>query len=96
MAKDKLSKYLKIIAICCILIGLYPSAKGEGKVVEEQRIEIMEFRLGLVFDPLCKYSHYKDANGAVNSKVEFGFLSWSSLSLLLGIILLRYRKRNLL
>ena len=95
MTKDKLSKYLFIAAICCLLIGLYPSAKGAGIKEDGQYIYKMEFRLGLVFDPLCKYSHYEYDNGVVNSKMEFGFVSWSSLSLLLGIILLRYRKRNL-
>jgi hypothetical protein len=94
MTKDKLSKYLFIVAMCCIFAGSYPAAKGEGRRIENQPVYIMEFSLGLVFDPLCKYSHYQYKNYTVNTKVAFGLISWSSLLILLGIILLGYRKNR--
>ncbi len=71
MAKGKLSKHLLIAAMCCILLGLYPFAKGEGKRMEDQQIYTMEFSLGLVFDSLWKYSHHTDEN-AVSNFTDWG------------------------
>lgn len=83
-----------MIAICCILAGSYPTVKGEGRRVENQAIYAIEFSLGFVFDPLYKYSRDQNENDIVNTKVEFRLISWSSLSVLLGIILLGYRKNR--
>lgn len=85
--QEKAPKYLFNVSMACFLIGLFPILRRSG-TADYSKVELS---LGLL-SPLFKYIRYNYKTGDSNFEVYFQLISWSMVFVVIGVILLIYRK----
>lgn len=89
---DPMSIPLLLAALACIVVGLFPHR--DRHIDSRTHEPVITWTVGLPFSPVGTSVNRWAPDGTFDTKGKIQFVSWSWASIVMGVILLVWRRRR--